>query len=119
VSDPDTPTGPSSRFRGTLSGDGRPGPIEERIGRRLVRLLDPESDEGLRLLDDGAVELVGPEGDTLGQVRLREAYRQLRERLERRLFDEEQPPRRSELQDGLDRLASWAKRLDRFRGSST
>ena len=35
----------AATFRGTLSGDGRPGPIEERLGRRLIRLIDPESDE--------------------------------------------------------------------------
>jgi len=51
------------RFCGTLVGDGRPGPIEERIGRRLVRLVDPLSDEGVRLLAGGEVELVGPDGE--------------------------------------------------------
>jgi hypothetical protein len=111
LSDPASPTLPPRTFRGTVAGDGRPGPIEERIGRRLVRLLDPESDEGLQLLDDGLVELVGPEGDSLGQVRLREAYRKLRERLERQLADEENPPRRGELQEGLDRLSVWSTRL--------
>ncbi len=45
-------------FRGTLSGDGRPGPIEERLGRRLIRLIDPESDEGMRLLSEGRVDLL-------------------------------------------------------------
>ena len=55
-------------FRGTLSGDGRPGPIEERIGRRLVRLVDPESREGMRLLEEGDVDLVGPDGEQLGRV---------------------------------------------------
>ena len=35
----------SRLFRCTMTGDGRPGPIEERIGRRLVRLVQPESDD--------------------------------------------------------------------------
>ena len=101
----------SRRFCGTVAGDGRPGPIEERIGRRLVRLLDPESDEGARLLEAGNVELVGPEGATLGRVRLGEAYRRLRSRLMQRLSEEGRKPQRDELEEGLERLDTWASRL--------
>ena len=46
-------------YRGTLSGDGRPGPIEVRLGRRLIRTIDPESLEGTRLLIAGVVDLIG------------------------------------------------------------
>ena len=107
------------RFCGTLAGDGRPGPIEERIGRRLVRLVDPESDEGQRLLDQGAVELVGPEGRALGSVELREAYRRLRRRLERRLAEEEPAGEADGLREGLSRLEGWSRRLVRERERST
>ncbi len=79
------PTSRTPTYRGTLLGDGRPGPIEQRIGRRLVRLIDPESDEGLDLLDAGRVDLIGPDGDALGRLTTGEAYRLLLERLERRL----------------------------------
>ena len=37
---------PSRRFRVALTGDGCPGPIEERIGRRLVRLFALAADAG-------------------------------------------------------------------------
>ena len=49
-------------------GDGRLGPIEERIGRRLIRLVDPQSEEGRALLDSGAVDLLGPEGERFGRI---------------------------------------------------
>ena len=100
-----------TRLRATLSGDGRPGPIEERIGRRLVRLVDPASDEGLRLLRSGTVEIIGPEGDPLGCLRPEEAVRILRERLERRLSDPDADAHA--VRDGLDRLAGWSARLGR------
>jgi hypothetical protein len=70
-----------------------------------------ESDEGARLLDDGNVELIGPEGASLGRVRIEQAYRTLRSRLLERLAEEEQPPQRGEIQAGLDRLDARAQRL--------
>jgi hypothetical protein len=100
-----------TRLRATLSGDGRPGPIEERIGRRLVRLVDPASDEGLELLRSGAVEMIGPEGDPLGCLRPEEAARILRDRLERRLADPDADAHA--VRDGLARLAGWSERLGR------
>jgi len=102
---------PSHRFRGTLSGDGRPGPIEERIGRRLVRLVDPLSAEGVRLLSGGSVHLVGPEGDSLGRIRLDDAYRRLLDRVQRRLDEEIDAARRNDLEEGRDRLLARSKRL--------
>jgi hypothetical protein len=104
-------------FRGTLSGDGTPGPIEERFGRRLLRLIDPESDEGLSLLDEGAVDLVGPDGEHLGQLTPREAYDKLLRRLERRLDrclqDPEQQARREGLRNGLTQVRAWSERMGR------
>lgn len=82
-------------FRATVSGDGRPGPIEQRIGRRLVRCLDPESAEGRRLLDNARVELIGPEGSPLGRISLEQALDRLRQRLEEKLAgagNETEPP---------------------------
>ena len=97
-------------YRGTLSGDGRPGPIEVRLGRRLIRTIDPESLEGTRLLIAGVVDLIGPDGTRLGMVRAADALRRLRDRLEQRLA--EQPSFERELmEDGIDRLESWQERL--------
>ena len=102
---------PKTSLRGTLGGDGRPGPIEERIGRRLVRLVDPESVEGSRLLDTGDVDLIGPDGGQLGRVRLAEAYRALRARMERRLAGPAEVIERGVVEDGLERLRGWERRL--------
>jgi hypothetical protein len=103
---------PGRRFRGTLAGDGRPGPIEERIGRRLIRLVDPQSEEGLRLLTEGRVDLVGPEGNPLGRMRLDDAYDRLLQRLERRLAEEDADvSSRRNLQEGRKRLLAWSQRL--------
>lgn len=91
-------------YRGTLTGDGDLGPIEERLGRRLVRLVDPASAEGVSLLDDGRVDLTGPDGERLGCLPPDSAYRVLLERLEERLAREGPGPERSDLADGIDRL---------------
>jgi hypothetical protein len=98
-------------FKGTLSGDGRPGPIEERLGRRLVRLVDPESEEGQKLLADGDVEIVGPEGESLGRVRIGEAYEELIARLESRLSEIQNPTRQADLEEGLERLRKRSRRI--------
>jgi hypothetical protein len=98
-------------FKGTLSGDGRVGPIEERIGRRLVRLVDPESEEGSKLLEDGGVELLGPEGNCLGCVSLGYAYRELISRLESRLGDISSRTEQDDLEEGLGRLKERSRTL--------
>lgn len=103
-------------FRGTLAGDGTPGPIEQRFGRRLVRLIDPESEEGLTLLDEGRVDLIGPDGESLGRLKPREAYDRLLVRLEQRLDrirETEQPADREALQGGLTRVRAWSHRIGR------
>jgi hypothetical protein len=98
-------------LRATLAGDGQPGPIEGRIGRRLVLLVDPASEEGRRLLRSGLVELIGPEGNPLGCLSPEEASRVLRERLERRLTDPDADA--DALREGLSRLAAWSDRMGR------
>jgi hypothetical protein len=98
-------------FKGTLSGDGRPGPIEERLGRRLLRLVDPESDEGRRLLMRGDVELRGPDGECLGCLSLQTAYEELISRLERRLSEIQNPAEQAGLQEGLELVRARSERL--------
>lgn len=98
-------------FKGTLSGDGRPGPIEERLGRKLVRLIDPESDEGRILLAEGGVELVGPDGVCLGRVSIRQAYAELIARLEERISDIGNPNDQAGLEEGLQCLRERSARI--------
>ena len=106
----DATTAPLLRgtFRATISGVGRPGPIEERVGRRLIRVVDPDSREGGILARSGSVLWVGPEGAALGRLDLRSVRRLLRERFERRLEDSTDDRGRA-IRDGLARLHAGAR----------
>lgn len=86
-----------------LSADGAPGPIEERCGRRLLRTVSPESDEGRALLGEARVELFAPGGEPLGRDP-DVALDVLRRKLEARLADPDAGSERAALLDGLDRL---------------
>lgn len=112
--DETSPSQPRVTLRATITGVGSPGPIEERVGRRLVRLVDPGSREGAALLRSGRVTIVGPEGCTLECSDLAAARRILRQRLERRLADTaEATTDRSVIEDGLARLGRPPLRLGR------
>jgi hypothetical protein len=91
-------------FRATITGVGRPGPIEERLGRRLVRIVSPESKEGVELLMSGRVTFVGPGGEALECQGLRDARRLLRQRLQSRLAGRSGDEAADALHDGLARL---------------
>lgn len=93
-----------------LSRVGPCAPIEERIGRRLVRLVPPDTDDGIRLLRSGRVAFVGPEGEDLGPIPVEEALTRLRERLENRLESASVAVERDALRDGLDALDHWVGR---------
>src|SRR5258706_9124131 len=92
------------RFRATITGIGRPGPIEERLGWRLVRIVDPESREGAALLRTGQVTFIGPQGAALGRVDLEQARRLLKLRLESLLADVGGEDGAEAIRDGLVRL---------------
>ncbi len=100
-------------FRATITGVGRPGPIEERLGWRLVRIVDPTSKEGVSLLRDHQVTVIGPEGTVLGRVNLNEARRLLRLRLEAILEKLGGDDGAEAIRDGLVRLRRAAPRIGR------
>ena len=91
-------------FRATITGVGRPGPIEERLGWRLVRIVDPASREGATLLRDHQVTFIGPEGTVLGRLDLDQAQRLLRLRLENVLAEVGGDEGAEAIRDGLVRL---------------
>lgn len=103
------PGEPSRVFRATVLGDGSPGPIEERIGRKLLRLVDPCSPEGDRLLRSGVVEILGPGGENFGRIRVEEAWRQLTRRLQKQLASPD-PQGEGLVREGLKRLRSRTAR---------
>ena len=100
----------SGSFRAVLTADGHPGPIEERLGRRLVRVVDPESREGRHLLERDAVLWIAPGGDALGRMTARDAVETLQRRLEERLADPIDDDEHDALLDGLSRLRDrWGR----------
>ena len=100
-------------FRVTITGVGRPGPIEERLGWRLVRIVDPSSKEGASLLRDHQVTVIGPEGTALGRVNLKQARRLLKLRLESVLAELGGDDGAEALRDGLVRLRRAGPRVGR------
>ena len=100
-------------FRATITGVGRPGPIEERLGCRLVRVVDPTSKEGASLLRDHQVTVIGPEGKALGRVSLNQARRLLKLRLERVLAKLGGDDDAEAIRDGLVRLRRAGPRVGR------
>jgi len=100
-------------FRATITGIGRPGPIEERLGWRLVRIVDPESKEGAALLRTRQVTFIGPAGASLGRVDLGQARRLLRLRLQGLLADVGGDDGAEAIRDGLVRLRRAAPRVGR------
>lgn len=96
--------------RATLAGDGHPGPVEERIGRRLLRLLDPLSDEARALAAAGRIEWIGPEGAPLGRVTPAIACALLKRRLECALAAAPVGEREA-VALGLARLEGWSAQL--------
>lgn len=104
---------PTRSFRTVATADGLPGPIEERLGRRRLRVVAPDTGEGRRLLAEGVVEWIAPGGDALGRLTPAQALDALRLRLEARLADPGEDGETPALQDGLDRLRARAERLGR------
>lgn len=100
-------------FRATITGVGRPGPIEERLGWRLVRIVDPASKEGASLLRDRQVTVIGPEGTALGRVNLNQARRLLKLRLESVLAKLGGDDGAEAIRDGLVRLRRAGPRIGR------
>jgi hypothetical protein len=100
-------------FRARISGVGLLGPIEERLGWRLVRIVDPGSKEGKTLVRTRQVTFIGPEGTALGRVDMHEARRLLEIRLRSALAELGRDEGAEALRDGLSRLRQPGPRVGR------
>ena len=100
-------------FRATITGVGRLGPIEERLGWRLVRIVNPDSREGRSLVRTRQVTFIGPEGVALGRIDLSQARRLLELRLRTVLADSGRPEDTEALRDGLVRLRQTTPKVGR------
>ncbi len=75
------------RYTAILCGDGKILPIEERLGKRLLRTIDCASGEGRDLLRRGWVFLRTSEGKCLDGTPLQHVYTRLREEAESRMAE--------------------------------
>ena len=81
------PEGPlfEKRYGAVICVDGTLLPIEERLGRRLLRTLQPECRQARELLQKGRVNLVAADGRTFKGMRIEDVYDRLGAELRERL----------------------------------
>ena len=107
-----------SQFRKTYSAvirsDGSVLPIEERLGRRLLRTLPPDSAEGRQLLRRDCVTLLTADGRHLAGLSIEDVYERLREETASRLSEHPSDPEwRRRCRDTLVTIERWHKALGR------
>ena len=81
------------RYTAILCGDGKILPIEERLGKRLLRTIESGTLEGRDLLRRGWVFLRTADGKCLEGTPLQHVYACLREEAESRLAERPDDPR--------------------------
>src|SRR5262245_20458242 len=79
-------------YTAVIRSDGSVLPIEERLGRRLLRTLPPDSDEGRQLLRKDCVSLLRADGRPLAGLSIEDVYRRLRMETEVRLAERPRDP---------------------------
>src|SRR6185436_9800753 len=93
-----------------IRSDGSLLPIEEKLGRRLLRTLPADSNEGRQLLRQDCVNLTTAEGRPLAGLSIEDVYQKLRsqttQRLARRPHD---PDWVRHCQDTLVTIERWRK----------
>src|SRR5262245_191480 len=65
-------------YSAVIRSDGSLLPIEERLGRRLLRTLAPDSEEGRQLLRKDCVTLLTSDGRHLAGLTIEDVYERLR-----------------------------------------
>jgi hypothetical protein len=97
-----------------IRSDGSLLPIEERLGRRLLRTLAPDSLKGRELLRKDCVKLVTDDGRPLAGLSIEDVYARLRARVTVRLaVNPRDPDRRRHCKDTLATIERWRKALSR------
>jgi hypothetical protein len=99
-------------YSATICGDGRILPIEERLGKRLMRTIECETSEARDLLRRGWVLLRTAEGKCLDGAPLDRVFARLREETEARLTErqDDEPWRRHWLTQ-LESIERWEHAL--------
>ena len=95
-----------------VRSNGEMLPIEERLGKRILRSLAPESLEARRLLRDGLVALVMPDGETISGQSIDVIYERLSTAIAARLASNQQSPEwRRSCRDTLATIKRWKRAL--------
>jgi len=101
-------------YSAMIRSDGSLLPIEERLGRRLLRTLAPDSLKGRELLRKDCVKLVTDDGRPLAGLSIEDVYARLRARVTVRLaVNPRDPDRRRHCKDTLATIERWRRALSR------
>jgi hypothetical protein len=101
-------------YSAVIRSDGSVLPIEERLGRRLLRTLPPDSTEGRQLLRRDCVSLLTADGRSLAGLSTGEVYDRLRAMTAQRLAENPRDPDwRRRCKDTLLTIDRWRKALAR------
>lgn len=99
-------------YSAVLCGDGRILPIEERLGRRLLRTIEAPTPEGAELLRRGWVALRTLEGKALENLPLSRVYARLKEEVSERLAERPHDASWCSHYSGiLETVRQWEERL--------
>jgi len=100
-------------YSAVLCGDGSILPIEERLGRRLLRTIDPTCREGRDLLRRGWVALRTLDGKSIERTPVLRVYARLREEAEARLAERpEDAPWCQHYRSMLASIERWERSLE-------
>jgi hypothetical protein len=101
-------------YSAVIRSDGSVLPIEERLGRRLLRTLPPDSPEGRQLLRKDCVTLLTADGRHLTGLTIEDVYDRLRAETAMRLAEKPRDPDwRRRCKDTLVTIDRWYKALAR------
>src|SRR5262245_59124139 len=101
-------------YSAVIRSDGSVLPIEERLGRRLLRTLLPDTQEGRELLRRNCVTLLTADGRPLAGLSIEDVYERLRAETAMRLAEKPRDPDwRRRCRDTLVTIERWHKALSR------
>lgn len=100
-------------YRAVIRDDATLLPIEERLGRRLLRTLSPDSREGRALLRRGDVTLRRADGTAVPQRSFERLLERLSKEASARLASSPDPDSRRACRDALQRITRSRRALAR------
>ena len=101
-------------YSAIIRADGKLLPIEERLGRRLLRTLSPDSHEARALLKRGCVDLLTADGRTLSGMTIDAVYDQLSSETSAQLAgNAENAEWRLRCRESLENIGRWKRILSR------